>query len=77
MRAMSEPSVRFAEIKEITAQRLQRAEDYFEFLRVPAISAGLYVLSAYSLDRQTPHGQAELYYAPRGKAGPGAGAEVR
>ncbi|MGA2779775.1 MAG: cupin domain-containing protein [Steroidobacteraceae bacterium] len=74
---MSEPSVRFAEIKEITAQRLQRAEDYFEFLRVPAISAGLYVLAAGSLDRQTPHGQDELYYVLRGKARLRAGAEDR
>jgi mannose-6-phosphate isomerase-like protein (cupin superfamily) len=65
---MSDPKVRFAEIAEIEAQRSQRAEAYFEFLRVPAMSAGVYVLAAGSLDRQSPHHQDELYYVLRGKA---------
>lgn len=41
---------------------------YLEFLRVPALSAGLYVLPAGGQDLQQPHGEDELYYVVRGKA---------
>ena len=41
---------------------------YHEFLRVPALSAGVYVLSAGATDRQRPHQQDEIYYVVRGKA---------
>ena|SRR5437899_1681160 len=40
---------------------------YFEFLRVPAVSAGLYVLAAGSEDRQNPHKEDEIYYVIRGE----------
>jgi len=36
---MSDAQVRFLEIAEIATQSERRAEDYFEFLRVPALSA--------------------------------------
>lgn len=74
---MSDAQVRFLEISEIATQRERRAEDYFEFLRVPAMSAGVYCLAAGILDRQRPHGQDELYYVLRGKARLRAGAEDR
>ena len=41
---------------------------YREFLRVPAMSAGLYVLPAGATDLQTPHQEDEIYYVIRGKA---------
>ena len=41
---------------------------YFELIRVPAISAGLYVLQTGEPDRQTPHREDELYYVVGGKA---------
>lgn len=41
---------------------------YHEFLRMPAMSAGLYVLAAGAEDRQRPHNQDEIYYVIRGKA---------
>ena len=41
---------------------------YEEFLRVPAMSAGLYVLPAGSVDTQTPHTEDELYYILEGIA---------
>ena len=41
---------------------------YNEFLRVPSMSAGVYVLPACATDRQSPHQEAEIYYAVRGKA---------
>ena len=41
---------------------------YNEFLRVPTMSAGVYVLPAGATDRQSPHQEDEIYYAVRGKA---------
>jgi mannose-6-phosphate isomerase-like protein (cupin superfamily) len=49
----------------------QQAADqkrYLEFLRVPAMSAGLYVLEAGVTDLQRPHSQDEMYYIIRGQA---------
>jgi quercetin dioxygenase-like cupin family protein len=50
---------------------------YHEFLRVPALSAGVYVLSAGATDRQRPHQQDEIYYVVRGKAKIRLGLEER
>jgi mannose-6-phosphate isomerase-like protein (cupin superfamily) len=41
---------------------------YHEFLRAPALSAGTYLLRAGSMDRQTPHGEDEIYFVLRGRA---------
>ncbi len=41
---------------------------YLEFLRVPALSAGLYVLPAGGTDPQQPHEQDEVYYVVNGRA---------
>lgn len=41
---------------------------YKEFLRVPAMSAGLYVLPTGATDGQSPHNEDEIYYVVRGKA---------
>jgi mannose-6-phosphate isomerase-like protein (cupin superfamily) len=40
---------------------------YLEFLRVPALSVGLYRLAAGSRDEQQPHGEDEVYYALSGR----------
>lgn len=37
-----------------------------EFLRVSALSMGLYTLPAGALDPQQPHGEDEVYYVTRG-----------
>ena len=50
---------------------------YREFLRVPAVSAGLYVLAAGATDPQRPHHEDEVYYVLRGKARFKAGDEDR
>jgi len=44
------------------------SDSYTEFLRVPAMSVGVYVLPAGSVDGQTPHGEDEVYYVVRGRA---------
>lgn len=50
---------------------------YHEFLRVPAMSAGIYVLPAGATDNQTPHQEDEIYYVVRGKAKMRLGREER
>jgi len=40
--------------------------NYYEFLRVPAISGGMYVLPAGATDYQSPHDQDEIYYVMAG-----------
>jgi mannose-6-phosphate isomerase-like protein (cupin superfamily) len=41
---------------------------YLEFLRVPAMSCGIYVLAPGAVDKQMPHKEDELYYVLRGLA---------
>jgi quercetin dioxygenase-like cupin family protein len=67
----------FASLLEIEEQRAQSGKSYREFLRVPAMSAGLYVLPAGATDRQKPHREDEIYYVLRGNARFKAGSEDR
>jgi quercetin dioxygenase-like cupin family protein len=41
---------------------------YLEFLRVPDLSLGLYVLEAGAVDRQRPHSEDEAYVVLAGRA---------
>lgn len=50
--------------------------NYHEFLRVPALSAGLYRLPAGSTDPQQPHREDEVYYVVRGRSRFLAGEQV-
>ena len=67
----------FASLPEIEEQRSQSGKSYREFLRVPAMSAGLYVLPAGATDHQKPHREDEIYYVVRGRARFKAGSEDR
>jgi mannose-6-phosphate isomerase-like protein (cupin superfamily) len=67
----------FASLSEIEEQRAQSGKPYREFLRVPAISAGLYVLRAGATDLQRPHHEDEIYYVVRGRARFQAGSDDR
>lgn len=67
----------FASLPEIAEQRTQSGKPYREFLRVPAISAGLYVLPAGGVDHQRPHREDEIYFVVRGRARFKAGPEDR
>lgn len=58
----------FFPIDALLRQREARGKLYLEFLRVPAMSAGVYVLPAGGVDPQRPHGQDEMYYVVRGRA---------
>ena len=54
------------DIAEVEADRVAAGRLYQEFLRVPSISAGLYVLEAGADDPQRPHQQDEIYYVIAG-----------
>jgi len=66
----------FANLAEVERQRTQSGKSYEEFLRVPSMSAGLYVLAAGATDLQRPHHEDEMYYVLRGKAHFKAGDET-
>ena len=65
------------QISELEKQRRQSGKRYLEFLRIPAMSAGVYVLPAGGTDPQSPHKEDELYYVVRGRSNMQIGAESR
>jgi mannose-6-phosphate isomerase-like protein (cupin superfamily) len=56
------------EVEELERQRQGGGKSYLEFLRLPAMSAGVYTLPAGSTDLQKPHKEDEMYYVVRGRA---------
>jgi quercetin dioxygenase-like cupin family protein len=74
---VTEAAARFYQTAEIDQRRAQSGKLYREFLRVPAMSAGLYVLAAGSTDPQRPHHEDEMYYVVRGRGRFKAGGEDR
>lgn len=67
----------FASLAAIEEQRAESGKLYREFMRVPAMSAGLYVLGEGAVDHQKPHREDEIYYVLRGRARFKAGMEDR
>ncbi len=65
----------FYQFSEIDTQRLRSGKPYLEFLHIPVMSAGIYVLPAGGTDPQSPHQQDELYYVVSGRARMRVGAE--
>ena len=64
--------------KDDLISRLEGSHDlYVEFLRVPALSAGLYRLRAGSIDPQTPHNEDEVYVVLEGRGSIRVGEEER
>jgi len=55
------------EIKQLLDQRSRTQRAYLEFLRVPSLSAGVYVLPAGGIDPQQPHTEDEVYYIASGR----------
>jgi mannose-6-phosphate isomerase-like protein (cupin superfamily) len=64
-------------LDQLLAKRVQAERSYLEFLRVPAMSGGLYVLAVGAPDPQKPHKEDEIYYVIRGKAKIRIGPEER
>ena len=65
----------FFQIDQLEKQQAQTGKSYLEFLRVPAMSAGVYTLPAGGTDPQKPHKEDEMYYVVRGRARMRVGSE--
>ena len=65
------------EISEVLKQHQQAGKLYLEFLRVPSLSLGLYVLPTGGLDPQQPHAEDEIYYVLSGRGSIVVGEEHR
>ena len=56
------------EVDELRKQHALHGHLYLEFLRIPTLSMGLYVLKAGTADPQMPHTRDETYYVIKGRA---------
>ena len=56
------------ELADLISQRADSNKLYLEFLKIPDLSMGLYVLPASGVDPQLPHTEDEVYYVVSGKA---------
>jgi mannose-6-phosphate isomerase-like protein (cupin superfamily) len=56
------------ELAQLLADHKQPNKLYLEFLSVPDLSLGLYILPAGGTDPQSPHTEDEVYYVVSGKA---------
>lgn len=66
--ALMVPPMDAFEFAELLARQQETGQRYLEFLRVPALSMGVYTLAAGEADLQQPHGEDEVYYVVRGRA---------
>jgi mannose-6-phosphate isomerase-like protein (cupin superfamily) len=55
-------------LEQLLINRENAKKFYLEFLRVPSMSMGLYVLEAGATDPQNPHTEDEVYVVTSGKA---------
>jgi mannose-6-phosphate isomerase-like protein (cupin superfamily) len=65
------------EVSELLTRRAASGGSYLEFLRIPAMSTGIYELPAGGNDPQIPHHEDEIYYVIRGKAKVRLGSQER
>ena len=56
------------ELDDLLEKKKAISPPYYEFLRVPSLSCGIYTLAAGSKDLQGPHDEDEVYYVISGKA---------
>ncbi len=74
---MSESAWQIFDLETIRSQLETGSVAYREFLRVPALSCGLYHLPVGSQDMQNPHDEDEVYYVVEGRAQMKMGDEMR
>jgi mannose-6-phosphate isomerase-like protein (cupin superfamily) len=65
------------EVSQLLAERQRAGRSYLEFLRVPAMSLGIYTLRVGGVDPQKAHKEDEVYYVLQGRASIRVGAEDR
>jgi mannose-6-phosphate isomerase-like protein (cupin superfamily) len=74
---MPERGMQAWELADVEGRRVAEGRLYHEFLRVPELSAGLYVLDAGATDPQQPHAEDELYFVISGAGRVTVGGETR
>ncbi|HEY8799538.1 MAG TPA: cupin domain-containing protein [Candidatus Limnocylindrales bacterium] len=65
------------ELADVAAEREASDRPYLEFITVPDLSVGLYVLAAGQPDLQQPHTEDEAYYVVSGRGRITVGEDVR
>jgi mannose-6-phosphate isomerase-like protein (cupin superfamily) len=65
------------ELADVAARRAASGRPYLEFLSVPDLSVGLYVLAPGEPDLQQPHTEDEVYYVISGRGRITVGDEAR
>ena len=55
------------ELTQLIEQQANTNRPYLEFLKVPDLSIGLYILPTNGVDSQSPHTEDEVYYVVSGK----------
>jgi mannose-6-phosphate isomerase-like protein (cupin superfamily) len=65
------------ELADVAARRAAGGRPYLEFITVPDLSVGLYVLAPDQPDLQQPHTEDEVYYVVSGRGRITVGDEVR
>ena len=65
--ALSGGDWRIFQLDDLLKRKQGMAPPYFEFLRVPALSCGLYQLKAGAKDLQGPHDEDEVYLVLSGR----------
>jgi mannose-6-phosphate isomerase-like protein (cupin superfamily) len=56
------------EFSQLVEAQQKSGQLYLEFLRVPALNAGVYALPAGQPDPQQPHNEDEVYYVVSGRS---------
>ena len=65
------------ELADVAAEREAGGKPYLEFITVPDLSVGLYVLAVGQPDLQQPHAEDEVYYVVSGRGKITVGDDVR
>ena len=65
------------ELDDLATQQRESGRPYLEFISVPDLSVGLYVLRSGEPDRQRPHTEDEVYYVVSGRARVTVGDDTR
>ncbi|MGH2478022.1 MAG: cupin domain-containing protein [Candidatus Limnocylindrales bacterium] len=65
------------DLAELDAARQASGQGYHEFVSVPDLSGGIYVLEAGATDPQQPHTEDELYVVMSGRASVTVGGDTR
>jgi mannose-6-phosphate isomerase-like protein (cupin superfamily) len=65
---MNDSNSRIFDLAKLVEKCEGREAPYLEFLRVPALSCGIYQLTAGAQDQQTTHDEDEVYFVLKGRA---------